>query len=122
MAGMKLIITSLFRAMPAVSNVFGVVLSLQVVFAILGMQLFSGEMASCTDPTVLTREACVGVAEDGMPRDWENDAMGSFDNFGEAMLTLYVMTTGDEWELTMFRTMDTLKATSTIAVGRQLPR
>ena len=38
-AGMRLIITSLFKAMPAVSNVFGVVLSLQLVFAILGMQV-----------------------------------------------------------------------------------
>lgn len=58
-AGMKLIITSLFKAMPAVSNVIGVVFSLQVVFAIIGMQLFSGTMASCSDPTILSRDLCV---------------------------------------------------------------
>ena len=33
--GMKLIISSLFKAMPGVSNVLGVVVALQVVFAIL---------------------------------------------------------------------------------------
>ena len=58
-AGMKLIITSLFKAMPAVSNVFGVVLALQLVFAILGMQLFMGTLASCSDPTILTRSDCL---------------------------------------------------------------
>ena len=36
--GMKLIITSLFKAMPAVGNVFGVICAFQLVFAILGMQ------------------------------------------------------------------------------------
>ena len=37
-AGMKLIITSLFKAMPAVTNVFGVIFALQLVFVILGMR------------------------------------------------------------------------------------
>ena len=36
--GMKLIITSLFKAMPAVGNVFGVICAFQLVFAILGTQ------------------------------------------------------------------------------------
>ena len=38
-AGMKLIITCLFKAMPSVANVFGVILVLQLVFAILGMRV-----------------------------------------------------------------------------------
>ena len=44
--------------MPAVANVFGVVLALQTVFAILGMQLFSGAMGQCTNPAITTREEC----------------------------------------------------------------
>ena len=64
-AGMRLIITSLFKALPAVSNVFGVVLTLQVVFAIIGMQLFSGAMSACSDPSLLTRDECVGRAPGG---------------------------------------------------------
>ena len=47
--GMKLIITSLFQVMPAVGNVAGVVFALQLVFAILGLQLFMGGFASCSD-------------------------------------------------------------------------
>ena len=56
--GMRLIVTSLAKAAPAVSNVFGVVLALQLVFAILGMQLFMGELATCSNPAILTRAEC----------------------------------------------------------------
>lgn len=37
--GMKLVLISLFEALPAVSNVVGVMMALQMVFAILGMQV-----------------------------------------------------------------------------------
>ena len=138
--GMKLIITSLFKALPAVSNVFGVVLSLQLVFVIIGMQLFSGTMASCVgDPAILTRSEChqhlspsppsplASVTDDLNPAarqlkggsrplnvdlatHWANPTIGSFDNFGEAMRLLYVMSTGDEWETPMYLMMGTTEA------------
>ena len=103
-AGMRLIITSLFKAMPGVSNVFGVVLSLQIVFAILGMQLFSGELASCaSDPALGTREEC--LAAGGL---WKNPPIGSFDDFWSAMRLLYVMSSGDDWAVPMYRMMGTV--------------
>ena len=37
---------------------------------------------------------------------WMNPPYGSFDDFASSMLTLYVMTTGDGWELVMFSGMD----------------
>ena len=145
-AGMKLIITSLFKAMPAVSNVFGVILSLQLVFAILGMQMFSGKFGHCNNPEILSRAECVdglsstplalpsalnatvsigggggggggggrralkgggGVQWDpSMPLLWtERPKTGSFDNFGDAMRLLYVMSSGDQWESPMFSMM-----------------
>ena len=70
-AGMKLIITSLFKATPQVSNVFGVIVSLQVVFSILGMQIFAGCMASCSDPTIHTEAECVGFALPPSPPSWQ---------------------------------------------------
>ena len=110
-AGMKLIITSLFKAMPAVSNVLGVVFALQVVFAILGMQMFVGAMGSCTDPSILTEAEC-SAAAGGHPfassaeaTRWANPATGSFDNFGDAMRLLYVMSSGDQWERPMYSMM-----------------
>lgn len=133
-SGMKLIITSLFHAMPAVVNVFGVVLAMQIVFAILGMQLFSGTFASCSDPSQLTREACLagqtGLLEESyvqgrrlwytLPpppppfpppspappvRYWINPPYGSFDNFGDSMRLLYIMSSADQWELPMYLMM-----------------
>ena len=59
---MKLVVGSLVRSLPAVSNVFGVVLIFIVVFSILGMQLFSGALASCTDPQYTTRATCEAAA------------------------------------------------------------
>ncbi len=108
-AGMRLIITSLFKSMAAVVNVFGVVITLQIVFAIIGMQLFSGTMARCSEPDILTRDACISGPE-GEPGSgtgyvttrWANDPIGSFDDFGSAMRLLYVMSSGDQWEVPMY--------------------
>ena len=38
---------------------------------------------------------------------WGNGPWGSFDNFGSAMLLLYVMSTGDGWDMSMYMLMDT---------------
>ena len=128
---MKLIITSLFKAMPAVGNVFGVVLTLQLVFAILGLQLFSGKFGSCNNPAIRTRVECADALPmamgdrleshevrralkggggtawvEGTPLHWtQKPTGGSFDDFGGAMLLLYVMSSGDQWELPMFAMM-----------------
>ena len=59
--GMKLIITSLFQVMPAVGNVAGVVFALQLVFAILGLQLFMGGFGSCSDGEITAEAECQGT-------------------------------------------------------------
>ena len=44
---------------------------------------------------------------EGTPLHWtQKPTGGSFDDFGGAMLLLYVMSTGDEWEVQMFVMMD----------------
>ena len=94
-AGMKLIITSLFKAMPAVSNVFGVIFVLQLVFAILGMQMFSGMLARCDGPGIhdQPRRASARSAPMG-----ETPPSAHSMTSGSAMRLLYVMSSGDEWE------------------------
>ena len=138
-AGMRLIITSLFKALPAVGNVFGVIFVLQFVFSVVGMQLFSGSFGSCSDPTILTRLECDdnyvpppartptlaahvptaavlarrelhghahisgGWEEAGSDAlRWSTPPRGSFDDFGQSMLVLYVMSSGDSWEKPMW--------------------
>ena len=134
-AGMKLIIQSLFKAGPAIGNVFGVVMVLQLVFAILGMQLFAGTFGECTNPAVRIKAECTDEAYygtgagmlpapddatgahrslkgggghawvEGDPLRWEVHTTGSFDDFGQSMLMLYIMSSGDQWEVPMFSMM-----------------
>ena len=123
--GMKMIITSLFRTLPAVSNVFGVMLALQLVFVIIGMQLFSGTMGACSDPMIRTRAECLAyqggagyqyadaaspVGRGGGGRVWANPPVGSFDSFSDAMLLLYIMSSGDGWAEPMYMMMDATSA------------
>ena len=56
--GTRLLVSTLFESSASVFNALGILVALQVFFAILGMQLFSGRMASCSDPTSLTRIDC----------------------------------------------------------------
>ena len=130
-----LIITSLFQVMPAVGNVAGVVFALQLVFAILGLQLFMGGFGSCSDGEITTEAECQGThgarrallglvtphgrflrgggsssdaddTEVGEALEWRNELPFSFDSFGATMLTLFVMATGDGWDEVMFVGMD----------------
>jgi hypothetical protein len=57
-----------------------------------GMELFPGTFASCTVPSLTTRETCVP------PAKWLNPPFGSFDNVFEANLLLFVASTGDMWQ------------------------
>ena len=100
---MRRIVESLLAAMPKVGEVFGVLLFFLGLFSILGVQLFMGRLGECSDLTITTREAC-----DSSPEHvWHvHKAIGSFDSFGQGMLLLYVMATGDKWNDVMFRLMD----------------
>ena len=41
---------------------------------------------------------------------WANPRSGSFDSFPAAMLLLYIMSTGDDWEADMYAMMDATPA------------
>lgn len=115
----------------SVVDVCAVVLVFHVVFAIIGMMLFSGKFGACTDDTITTRADCVaassapalrartgrdlkggGGGDDGgdsdidLPTEWLNPSFGSFDNFFSSVLILYVASTGDNWEAFMWAGMD----------------
>jgi hypothetical protein len=136
-AGMKRIINSLAKVMPAILEIFGIFLALHLVFAVCGMDLFMGKLAYCSDPSILTKAECLGgdgdhsqnsshsqevprrlltaqtpdgagifhSGDSARPfRQWTND-MASFDDFGRAMLMLYVTSSGDHWGDQMFSIM-----------------
>ena len=134
--GMKVVVDALIQALPAVLNIGGIVLGLQAVFAVVGLRLFLGTFASCTDPTYTTRatcEAAAAAAAGGSSRgahdhpwhrilrgggssgrgfrasatiEWSNPPAGSFDDFGSAMLALFTMATFDNMPDLMYAGMD----------------
>ena len=51
--------------------------------------------------------AIIGLGGDQRKQtEWLNPAFGSFDDFGHAMLILYIISTGDMWEEFMWAGMD----------------
>ena len=126
MKGMQVVVTCLIKSMPAVINVvmFGGFQFL--VFGILGVQLFGGKFYKCNDmkiedslgnPVLLTHRAnCTGafVCEPGdicenvgevYERRWENSFL-NFDNLGEAIISLFIVTTMDDWMRISYGCMD----------------
>jgi hypothetical protein len=60
--GVRIILFALLKAMPAVSSIMAILMAFQVVFAVLGMQLFMGALGSCSlDPTA-NYTACAALA------------------------------------------------------------
>ena len=57
-------------------------------------------------PGRLLKGGASGGEEVGGERTWSNPAFGSFDDFGQAMLILLVMSSGDNWDSVMFYAMD----------------
>ena len=108
--GLKQVVNSLFRAIPAVLNVAQICFLILIVYGLFGMQFLMGRLGHCNDDTKLTRDTCVGsfTNEDGatLPRWWGNPDVASFDNIGMAMLTLFEMSTLEMWPDVMFLAMD----------------
>jgi hypothetical protein len=57
--GMRVIFSFFTEAYADIFNVTAVVLFLQTVFAVLGMELFMGSFASCTDDSITLKSECV---------------------------------------------------------------
>jgi len=69
------------------------------------MQIFSGLLYSCNDPTVSTKAQCVGeyaasAVDDWsfmVPRIWSNPYVWSFDSFRSSILILFEVISLEGW-------------------------
>ncbi|GAA5898852.1 calcium channel protein CCH1 [Sporobolomyces salmoneus] len=76
-----------------------------VPFAVWGMQIFSGLLYSCNDPTVSRKDQCVGEFVSSVvegwefkaPRVWSNPYVWSFDSFRSALLILFEIISLEGW-------------------------
>ena len=124
--GMKVIVDVLLRALMPVFYLTVLLLAFFFVFAILGLDLFSGKFWRCNDLSkdIITREDCVGhfkmwvneiewkkhiddyKAYVYVPRVWSNPPYFSFDNIGLALQTLFEVVARKGWTPVLDSAMD----------------
>lgn len=98
--GLRLLVSAILHTIPAVISMFGFILCIYFIFATIGVQLFKGRFASCTDSSARNRAQCVGTYVNNVGlmshRTWMNPDL-HFDDFGAAMISLFVCSTTDNW-------------------------
>ena len=105
---MRKVISSIFAAIPAVINVMLITLLFYIVFGIIGVIFFKGIMYSCNDSLIELQDDCKGTfVVDGMSlhREWIGSPY-NFDNIGNAMLTLFSISTLEAWPSYMYAAVD----------------
>jgi voltage-dependent calcium channel T type alpha-1H len=130
--GLKLAVNSLLGAIPSAINVFVVAGLFFLVFAILGTDMFKGKMHSCNFDALSLDEISYIRNEFGLiphlgggaflrlneshtlftisnctqlPGSWESAAW-NFDHVGEALISLFIMSTTESWMDIMRQGMD----------------
>ncbi|PIO40131.1 hypothetical protein AB205_0212960 [Aquarana catesbeiana] len=115
---MRKVVRELFSGFKEIFLVSILLLTLMLVFASFGVQLFAGKLAKCNDPTIDTREKCHGIFRINVsvsknlnlklkpdekkpgfwvPRVWANPRNFNFDNVGNAMLALFEVLSLKGW-------------------------
>lgn len=131
--GMKLILESVFKSALSILNVLLLLMFVWMMFAIVGMNLFSGTLYYCTDSEIKWRSECVGVfvptvenpaaprlaiahpvspaatmPEEISVREWIPHG-STFDNFFEALVTLNEVNSMQEWPNTAWIAIDSVE-------------
>eukprot|EP00753_Platysulcus_tardus_P012787 PLAT3543.3.p1 GENE.PLAT3543.3~~PLAT3543.3.p1 ORF type:complete len:751 (+),score=243.80 PLAT3543.3:154-2253(+) len=104
--GMKLVMNSLARSLTSISNALLLLAVVWLVFAILGVQLFAGRLWHCADADFPQNFPLHGTGVNGSACQQVVNAANSFDSVPQALLTLFIMTSGDDWPRIMFSAVD----------------
>ncbi|XP_066994947.2 muscle calcium channel subunit alpha-1-like [Anabrus simplex] len=114
--GLKQVVTCLVGAIKTIGNIALVTSLLIFVFAIIGVQLFKGKFFYCTDVSGMTKDECVGGnyteywtvnlnTSIKITPEWLNYKF-NFDNVAKAMLTLFIVSTFEEWPVILYTSID----------------
>jgi len=122
--GLRLIVTTILNSIRGIVHVVLLSSLNYLIFGILAVQLFSGKLYSCTDDSVQRRTECVGqwtyeepvwngteylLRNVTAPRRWERFDR-NFDHIGTSILTLFQVSSGDDWADTMYAAIDARSA------------
>lgn len=108
--GMKIVVSSVMKALPEVLNVLLILLLFFLIFGILGVIFFKGGLYTCTDPNIDNEDECIGYFINPSTgtitkRDWRNPPF-HFDNILMSMLTLFEISSLEMWPDYMYPCID----------------
>ncbi|KAK6111561.1 Ion transport family protein [Brugia pahangi] len=102
--GVKLVVMTLISSLKPIGNIVLICCTFFIIFGILGVQLFKGMMFHCVGPSinnVTTKTDCLMD-----PRNrWVNHRY-NFDNLGQALMSLFVLSSKDGWVAIMYQGID----------------
>ena len=92
-----------FSSITAISNIILIGVFILLIFAVIGISLFKGKFWVCseTGEGIITREDCLDAGFD------YTNGLSNFDNFFQAMRTLFILTTTEGWAGVMYTGIDT---------------
>ncbi|XP_067372580.1 sodium leak channel non-selective protein isoform X1 [Channa argus] len=115
---MRKVVREVLKGFKEIFLVSILLLTLMLVFASFGVQLFAGKLAKCNDPRIFKRDDCHGIFRINVsvsknlnlklksgekkpgfwvPRVWANPRNFNFDNVGNAMLALFEVLSLKGW-------------------------
>ncbi|KAI6214984.1 Voltage-dependent calcium channel T type alpha-1 [Aphelenchoides besseyi] len=102
--GVKLVVMTLISSLKPIGNIVLICCTFFIIFGILGVQLFKGMMYHCVGAdigNVTSRADC-----EADPRNkWTNQRY-NFDNLGQALMSLFVLSSKDGWVSIMYQGID----------------
>eukprot|EP00960_Hanusia_phi_P039427 753884-Hanusia_phi.AAC.4 len=103
--GLKRMIDTIFTSSKSIAAAVFLSVLLSFIFALLGLQLFMGQLNACSDIMVFYEANCKGVDEAGEERIWKR-LPTTFDWIGQSLVSVTTLSTGSNWYEHMVAGMD----------------
>eukprot|EP00094_Tigriopus_californicus_P005435 TCALIF_05238-PA protein Name:"Similar to CACNA1H Voltage-dependent T-type calcium channel subunit alpha-1H (Homo sapiens)" AED:0.30 eAED:0.30 QI:0/0.8/0.61/0.95/0.75/0.80/21/258/1189 len=104
--GLKLVVQTLLSSLKPIGNIVLICCTFFIIFGILGVQLFKGIFYYCEGPDahrVKNKTQCLELS--GRGNRWINHKY-NFDNLGQALMSLFVLSSKDGWVNIMYQGLD----------------
>ncbi|RLV93335.1 hypothetical protein DV515_00013499, partial [Chloebia gouldiae] len=101
--GLKLVVETLISSLRPIGNIVLICCAFFIIFGILGVQLFKGKFYYCDGPDVkniTTKADCTSAHYKWVRRKY------NFDNLGQALMSLFVLSSKDGWVNIMYDGLD----------------
>lgn len=114
--GLKMVVMTLLLSIKGIANVALLSLLNYLIFGILAVQFFNGKLHRCNDDSIQLKVNCTGnftfrpspyTNPRVVERVWRSQ-QANFDNIGNSMLTLFQISTGDNWSIIMYDAIDAI--------------